>query len=204
MQIILLSGGSGQRLWPLSNKELSKQFLKILPSASNINESMIQRVVRQIEENENFDSITIATGKEHYKILKQQIHSKVNIVAEPERRDTFPAIALSTMFLLKEQKCSLDEVVVVMPCDPYVEKDYFDTLLEMAEVVSNNISNMVLMGIKPTSSSSKYGYILTEPSFSTSKNVEVRSFCEKPDSGTAELLIKNGALLEYNCFTIPC
>ena len=118
MQIILLSGGSGKRLWPLSNEARSKQFLPLLASPSGGRESMVQRVVRQLGEAGLGDEITVATNAAQRDIIINQLGGGIGIVTEPERRDTFPAIALSSAWLALGKSCSRDEVVVVMPCDP--------------------------------------------------------------------------------------
>ena len=138
MKIILLSGGSGKRLWPVSNNARSKQFVRVLPSPSGGAESMVQRVVRQIGETMPDCDVTIATGEAQLGVIKAQLGTGVDIVTEPERRDTFPAIALATSYLAMEKNCSDDEVVVVMPCDPFTDNGYFATIGRMAEAVGNN------------------------------------------------------------------
>lgn len=147
MRILLLSGGSGKRLWPLSNDARSKQFLKLLKSPDGKRESMVQRIVRQIKESGLDASITIATSVSQKDAITSQLGSHVDVVTEPERRDTFPAIALSTVYLLKEQHCDRNEVVVVMPIDPYTEESYFHTVGQMAQIAAQGRADLVLMGI---------------------------------------------------------
>ena len=164
MKIVLLSGGSGKRLWPLSNDIRSKQFLKVLKKEDGSYESMVQRVYRQIqcakeEENMNVD-ITIATGSSQVDSIKSQLGEAVDIVVEPERRDTFPAILLSAGYLYYEKKVPLDETVIVLPVDPYANLGYFKLLAEMDRQVKSQKSDIVLMGINPTYPSAKYGYII--------------------------------------------
>ena len=161
MRILLLSGGSGKRLWPLSNDARSKQFLKLLKAPDGKRESMVQRIVRQIKESGLDASITIATSVSQKDAITSQLGSHVDVVTEPERRDTFPAIALSTVYLLKEQHCDRNEVVVVMPIDPYTEESYFHTVGQMAQIAAQGRADLVLMGISPTQPSSKFGYILS-------------------------------------------
>ena len=98
MQIILLSGGSGKRLWPLSNEIRSKQFIKIL-SYQNENESMLQRVIRQIRKNLEKVSINVSTSKTQEKILRKYVDRDVSISVEPCRRNTFSAIILTAAYL---------------------------------------------------------------------------------------------------------
>lgn len=129
MQIILLSGGSGSRLWPLSNDARSKQFLRLLPvDGSAERESMIQRVVRQLKESGIEASLTVATSQSQKDSVQAQIGYCADIVTEPCRRDTFPAICLACEYLAKVKHCAPDEVVVVMPCDPYTDSGYFKAI----------------------------------------------------------------------------
>lgn len=194
MRIVLLSGGSGKRLWPLSNEIRSKQFLKVVQNENNENESMVQRVYRQLTAVTDA-KITIATSATQVESIKNQLGDKVSLVIEPERRNTFPAIVLSAAYLYFEKNCSLDETVIVLPVDPYVDNEYFKKLNELDKAVRDNAADIVLMGVKPTYPSEKYGYIIPE---SSDKPVNaVREFREKPDAQTAAKYIEQGAL--WNC-----
>lgn len=178
MNIILLSGGSGKRLWPLSNDTRSKQFLKLLKDGNGNAESMIQRVHGQIKKVGIDANIVVATGKAQIDSIRSQLGNAIDIVLEPERRDTFPAIALSSAYLSLEIKIHPDEVVVVLPVDPYADLEYFTTLLKMEQAVKNGAGELVLMGIKPKYPSEKYGYIVTKDDKSAYQKVQ--RFMEKP------------------------
>lgn len=193
MQLILLSGGSGKRLWPLSNDARSKQFLPLLASPDGGMESMIQRVVRQIREAQLTNNITFATNAIQRDSIINQLGEDVSVVTEPERRDTFPAIALAASYLAKEKKCGSDEIVVVMPCDVYTESRYFVTIGKMVETVKNNVADLVLMGIAPTYPSEKFGYVVPKKA-ETSEGVKmVERFTEKPNEEKAKELLAQGA-----------
>ena len=193
MQLILLSGGSVKRLWPLSNDTRSKQFLPLLASPDSGMESMIQRVVRQIRETQLTNNITFATNAVQRDSIINQLGEDVSVVTEPERRDTFPAIALAASYLAKEKKCGSDEIVVVMPCDVYTESRYFVTIGKMVETVKNNVADLVLMGIAPTYPSEKFGYVVPKKT-ETSEGVKmVERFTEKPNEGKAKQLLEQGA-----------
>ena len=198
MQLILLSGGSGKRLWPLSNESYSKQFLRLLPAPDGTRESMLQRVVRQTREAGLNADVTIATGESQRDPILSQLGETVNVVTEPERRDTFPAIALACLYLQKEKHCAKDEVVVVMPSDPYTESGYFQAIRRMAEAASQKTADLVLMGIEPTHASTKYGYII--PKDRTGSVWRVGRFTEKPDADKAKELIDGGALWNGGVF----
>lgn len=200
MQIILLSGGSGTRLWPLSNDARSKQFLRLLPvEGSDERESMVQRVVRQIREANISAPVTIATSISQQDSIISQLGAEVNLVTEPCRRDTFPAICLASEFLAKVKNCPNDEVVVVMPCDPYTDAGYFQTIGEMAKCVADNVADLVLMGIEPTYPSSKYGYVVPDGKIADGA-LRVQRFTEKPSVEKAEELIAEGALWNGGVF----
>lgn len=200
MQIILLSGGSGKRLWPLSNNTRSKQFIKLLTAPDGSKESMVQRVVRQLREAGICDPITVATSRSQRDVVINQLGAGIPVVTEPERRDTFPAIALASSYLACERKCPADEVVIVMPCDPYTEAGYFETIRRMADAVKNDAAGLVLMGIRPTYPSAKYGYVVPVPGNDGSGIYRVSRFTEKPDVPTAGRLISEGAFWNGGVF----
>lgn len=197
MNIILLSGGSGKRLWPLSNEVRSKQFLKIFKTSDGSHESMVQRMYRMIRKIDDKATITIATSENQLTSIHSQLGDSVGISVEPCRRDTFPAIALATAYLHDIQGVSADEVVVVCPVDPYVENEYFRMLYCMSNQAAKGEANLVLMGVEPTYPSEKYGYIIPNDTDQISK---VREFKEKPNEDTARRYIQEGALWNAGVF----
>ena len=196
MHIILLSGGSGKRLWPLSNDIRSKQFIKIFKTEHGY-ESMVQRVYRQITEVDQNATVTIATSKAQVSSIHNQLGDAVGVCVEPCRRDTFPAIALATAYLHDIKGVSPEEPVVVCPVDPYVNNDYFEALKKLSDLAAQGGANLSLMGIEPTYPSEKYGYIIPETSDFVSK---VKTFKEKPDTQTATEYIAQGALWNGGVF----
>ncbi len=222
MHIILLSGGSGKRLWPLSNDVRSKQFIKIFKkpeadqqpclwdikpdsaagqnesaSGEDAYESMVQRVFRQIRTADPDATVTIATGKSQVSAICNQIGEDADICVEPCRRDTFPAIALASVYLHDVKGVPGEDAVVVCPVDPYVNDDYFAALKQLWELAQKGTANLVLMGIKPTYPSEKYGYIIPVTSEAVSK---VSAFKEKPDAATAQTYIDQGGLWNGGVF----
>ena len=200
MQIILLSGGSGKRLWPLSNNTRSKQFIKLLATEDGQRESMVQRVVRQLKEVGVGNSITVATSVSQREVITNQLGEQIPVVTEPERRDTFPAIALASSYLAYESHCAMDEIVVVMPCDPYTENEYFKTIERMVEALKSDAADLILMGIEPTYPSAKYGYVVPQSRDMHHGVLRVARFTEKPDVATAEKLIAQGAFWNGGVF----
>ena len=230
MNIILLSGGSGKRLWPLSNDIRSKQFIKIFKkpkddwrrspeeeyadasaasngnttagqkaaaSAEDTNESMLQRVYRQIKAADPEATVTLATGKSQVSAIHNQLGEGVGISVEPCRRDTFPAIALATAYLHDVKGIPEEEAVVVCPVDPYVDEGYFAALHQLWELAQQGTANLVLMGIHPTYPSEKYGYIIPKTKDAVSK---VSTFKEKPDAAMARQYIDQGGLWNGGVF----
>lgn len=202
--MILLSGGSGKRLWPLSNEARAKQFLKVLKTEDGGNVSMLQRVFSQILEADIDANITIAAASQQVDSIRKQLGADISLVVEPERRNTYPAIALSCAYLLKEGMVSYDEVVLVIPVDVSAEDAYFESFHMMKNAVLTQKAEIALLGVRPTYPSAKYGYILTENGSFTEKEVyKVSSFEEKPSEVRAQALINNGAFWNAGVFAIP-
>ena len=197
MNIILLSGGSGKRLWPLSNEVRSKQFLKILRKEDGSHESMLQRMHRMILDVDQNARITIATSQNQVPLIHAQLGDQIGISVEPCRRDTFPAIALAAAYLCDVKNVDPKEVVIVCPVDPYVELPYFQMLGRLYEQADKGEANLCLMGIEPTYPSERYGYILPETTDPVSR---VLSFKEKPDESGAKTYIRKGALWNAGVF----
>lgn len=201
MQLVLLSGGSGKRLWPLSNNARSKQFLPLLEKEDGTMESMVQRVVRQVREAHLTDDITLATNASQLDIIINQLGDSVSVVTEPERRDTFPAIALASGYLKLKKGCPDDEVVVIMPCDPFTEAGYFETIGRMVKCVEADVADLVLMGITPTYPSEKYGYVVpVTDNLMAEGSMAVSKFTEKPNVERARELLGMGALWNGGVF----
>ena len=192
MQIILLSGGSGQRLWPLSNDVRSKQFLRIFAGGEN----MLQRVLKQIRRTNRDAPITVATAKKQEPLLKKYLAENFEMSTEPCRRNTFPAIALAAAYLHDVKNVDADEAIIVCPVDPYVDDKFFDRFALLAEQISAE-SPLILMGIEPTYPSEKYGYIIPQ---SNEKISRVKFFKEKPNLIDAQKFIDIGGLWNGGIF----
>ncbi|MCY0876849.1 MAG: sugar phosphate nucleotidyltransferase [Firmicutes bacterium] len=214
MKIVLLSGGSGKRLWPLSNDARSKQFLKVLQGAEGKPVSMVQRVWGQLEALGLARDTYICTSKAQVDIIESQL-GEVPVIVEPHRRDTFAAIALACAYLLDETGADENDIVVVLPVDQYVEDTYFETVMSLAPALESTGADIALLGVQPTVPTSKYGYLQigealqgemeVAATVASSGVVErasgvvlpVSSFVEKPPLQEAERLIEGGAL--WNC-----
>ena len=207
MHIVLLSGGSGKRLWPLSTENRSKQFIKIFKRPEDSTqvkrehadsyESMMQRVYRQIKAVDKNAIVTIAAPESQVPTIRYQLGEDIRISVEPSRRDTFPAIALACAYLYYVEKVDENESIIVCPVDPYVEDAFFEKFKRLNELLDNNVADLVLMGIEPSYPSEKYGYIIPIEEGSISK---VSVFKEKPKKEMAEKYISEGGLWNSGVF----
>jgi len=200
MKIILLSGGSGKRLWPLSNDTRSKQFLRMLDNGGGERVSMVQRVWRQLGKAGLQAAAVLATSRPQVDIMQSQLGHEIELIVEPERRDTFPAIALAAGYLYAVQGAPLQETIVVMPVDSYVEDRFFGKLKELERLVRHTDAEIGLIGVKPDHPSGKFGYIVPGGPPLTEDGVHYRTverFTEKPPEERARELIGMGAL--WNC-----
>lgn len=200
MKLLLLSGGSGKRLWPLSNDVRSKQFLKILLDSNGQPESMLQRVWRQLGQTDLREQVLISTNSRQAEMIGNQLGVSVPLILEPEPRDTFPAIALATVYLHDVQGADPNEVMVAMPVDPYVEDPFFEEVRQLAGMLYKTGADIGLIGVAPTYASTKYGYILprkVDAEVQRRAFQAVASFKEKPTEAQAKELIETGAL--WNC-----
>ena len=195
MYYVLLSGGSGKRLWPLSNDARPKQYLKVVNKENNSMErcSMLQRVWEQLGEAGIAEQAVITAGSEQVELIKSQV-KEARIAVEPGRRDTFAAVLLSCSWLLKHG-ASREDYAAIMPVDPYTEGSYFETVKKLEAIMRESGAEVGLMGAAPSYPATKYGYIL--PGEKKDGWFKVRGFAEKPDEEKAEALLKEGAL--WNC-----
>ncbi|SEP10297.1 sugar phosphate nucleotidyltransferase [Paenibacillus sp. OV219] len=216
MRIVLLCGGSGKRLWPLSNEIRSKIFLKLLPvnatnagSADSGKESMIQRVCRQLEEAGLLTFASVVAHQRQEGITQHHIGNRIPFIAEPHRRGTFHAITLAAAYLHAKQLAGMEETICVIPADLYADVDFLSMLCQFPSVLAASGAELALLGVTPGHPSTQFGYIVPKPdqtasySASTASSAPpagyamVEQFTEKPDEATAEQLINRDAM--WNC-----
>lgn len=201
MYIVLLSGGSGKRLWPLSNDLCSKQYIKLMnhdrraEAEESEKCSMLQRVFRQLETAGLSQNTIVCASDAQVEIIESQLDGAAEVAVEPMRRDTFPAVMLSCAYLLSKKGAKPEDVVAFLPVDPYTTGEFFARIKHLGECIKNTEQTIGLLGGVPTYPSTKYGYIV--PKKGDSALLEVEGFREKPDEKTAEELVKSGAL--WNC-----
>ena len=189
---VILAGGSGTRLWPLSRKEYPKQFHNL---TSDI--SLIQETVLRLEGIKNLIDPVIICNDEHRFIVLDQM-SKVgcknpSLILEPQGRNTGPAITAAALFIEKEY--GKDSIMLVLSSDHYVNDQVsFKTTLEKA-IDTSSQNKLILLGIAPQDENNRYGYI-KPADFSTKKSVyDIESFEEKPSKEKALEFYKDGSYL---------
>lgn len=183
MKIVLLSGGKGKRLWPLSTDSVPKQFVPLFNDAS----SMLKKTYNSILENYEMNNIYIATGNSYKDEVLNEINGFKNFILEPAYIGTFGAILNIAVYLKVIEKVSKDEIISVVPIDHDVDKNFYKILSDAEKIIENKSSDICLIGIKPTFPSTQYGYIINS-------NDYVLSFKEKPDIELATKLVVNNAL----------
>ncbi|MDR6549977.1 sugar phosphate nucleotidyltransferase [Paenibacillus qinlingensis] len=203
MRIVLLCGGSGKRLWPLSNEIRSKVFLKLLKSKDGNKESMIERICRQLDEVGLLPSTCIVTHHSQVEITRTYVGEHIPIISEPFKRGTFAAVALSVTYLSEKMQVPSDETICILPVDTYVDSTFFQRLHRIPELISRSKTNLVLIGSKPNRPSDQFGYIVPDYTADTDDFAVVRHFVEKPNEEAAADLIKHRALWNCGVFVFP-
>ncbi len=184
MHGIILAGGSGSRLWPLSRELYPKQLLKL-----NSEKSLLERTFERLMSIMDIDNIIAITNTKHFSDVKMQLKeysNDVRILTEPIAKNTAPAIAISTKFLLD---CGMDDVIVVVPSDHLIQNtEGFAKTIENAQKLAKE-GYIVTLGVKPASPSTGFGYIKTGEKLQ--KGYKVDCFKEKPDYKTANEYLKS-------------
>ena len=187
--VLIIAGGLGERLWPLSREYKPKQFLKINDSKSLI-EQTINRALKITDE----DKVFIITGKRYEESFEKYIPNfrKENIIYEPVGRDTAAAITLG---VIKIKEKIGNSIVSILPADPIIKnEDLFIKNLKKAINITENTNNIVIIGIKPNRPETGYGYIKIGNNI---KNDEynVDEFIEKPNLEKAINFLEDGNYL---------
>lgn len=198
MQIIIVAGGGGTRLWPLSTNITPKQFVNIIGQ-----ESLLSRTYNNLLKDFKKENIWINTNSKYTSNVLQILpdFNPLHIIAEPEKRDSFAAVATSAAIV--SANTSKDETLVFIPCDDWLSnevsiKEFNNCQRKIDTAIQSSQYKIMIAGIKPTSPNINYGYIEIDSHdklrvFDT--NTTVRSFKEKPDLETAKHFLEQGNYL---------
>ncbi|OCT14358.1 hypothetical protein A8709_26425 [Paenibacillus pectinilyticus] len=203
MRIVLLCGGSGKRLWPLSNEIRSKVFLKLLKSQDGVSESMIGRICRQLDEVGLLQSTYIVTHQSQMEITRTYVGEHIPIIAEPYKRGTFTAAALAISYLHEKIQVDPNETICILPVDTYVDTAFFQLLHCFPEVLSRSNADLALLGTKPINPSDQLGYIVPVLPKECDEYAFVSQFIEKPNEKIAISLIEHHAMWNCGVFAFP-
>jgi len=189
MKAIILAGGGGTRLWPLSREDFPKQFLNF---GSGL--SLLQRTVQRLLKASFIDEIIVATNELHLALVEEQlgkIDAKCRILVEPTRKNTAPAIGLAIKILQTEYQAKPTDSVLVVPSDHLIEPEIlFLHALEQINGSSDFANKIITFGIRPTKPETGYGYIEIGNKFNP-LTFTAKRFVEKPNHATAEKYVVN-------------
>ena len=186
MKSIILAGGSGSRLWPLSRAEYPKQLLKFDEKSS-----LLQKTFKRLCTYSQPSEIVTITNVKHYSNIKLQLNNIDNsnvVIGEPLSKNTAPAIAATMKYF--QQNSQKDDVVLIVPADHLIKDiEGFNRTVEQGKILAEQ-GYIVTFGIKPNYPETGYGYIKTQHALSTGYKVE--KFVEKPDLETAKKYLASG------------
>ena len=185
--IVIMAGGIGSRLWPVSTPEMPKQFIDLL----GVGKSLLQLTVERFRPVADIAGMWVVTSENYVDIVRKQLPEMPadHILAEPVPRNTAPCIAYACWRIMREDP---EANIVVTPSDAIVLKtELFSEIISKALEFTASTSSIVTVGIHPDRPETGYGYIC-----STSKEecnvVKVNEFREKPDRETAERYLAAG------------
>lgn len=191
---VLLCGGSGSRLWPLSRATFPKQFLPLVGSRS-----LLQQAALRASDPELFQPLTVIGSEEHRFIVAEQLRTtgipEPQLILEPVSRNTGPALAVATLQISRHDP---DAIVLVMPADHLVTDEVAFRDCVARGLPAARSGKIVLFGVKPSAPTTGFGYIECGRSAAEDGSLEVSSFIEKPDRDRAATFV-NSDRYYWNC-----
>jgi len=184
MKVVILAGGVGKRLWPVSNQNCPKQFLSLFDQ-----KSLLQRTIERFDNLDDVDHILVSTSVHYKELLKKQMpvsKKPLSFLYEPISRNTAPAIALSVKYLEEHLKISPEEPILILPSDHVIEP--IEKFFEVLKAVSLSLKGITTFGIKPKRAETGYGYIQVENTTNA-----ILQFIEKPPKEIASAIFNKAS-----------
>ena len=199
MQLVILAGGGGTRLWPLSTNEQPKQFINLVNDRS-----LVENMHHILNQDFSEDNIWVATNIRYQETLSKllpNLYNQDHILFEPEKRDNFAALVCHSS-LVSHYKGD-KEPIIFIPCDDHISDEDIPKFNEAQKIISQSLENnefdIITAGIKPLNPNTNFGYIELGDTISTNKANKVISFTEKPDLEKANEYIEKGNYIWHKC-----
>lgn len=192
---IIIAGGQGKRLWPLSRMARPKPVLAVIKGRS-----LIQQTAERLEKVVQPENILLVTNEEVFAPVYGAVKDipVENVLSEPMGRNTAAAIGLACIHITEKQD---DAIAIVSPADHYIEdQDTFSMLLKKAVDVCDKTGDVVIFGVKPTEASTNYGYIAQGQKSADGSSARVARFTEKPSGELAQKFVSEGYLWNAGLF----
>ncbi|MBI5346334.1 MAG: mannose-1-phosphate guanylyltransferase [Chlamydiae bacterium] len=191
MKIIILAGGGGSRLWPISSKDFPKQFLTLMD-----NESLLQKTVKRFSNFCFLEELIVVTNVDYVPLVEEQLKffkGNFKVLVEKEGKNTAPAAILGIKYLQENSKLKPTSKILVLPSDHLISPEHL-FLAQLEELERQELDRMITFGVRPSKPETGYGYIQVGEKIE--KNLfEVKKFEEKPDLKKAEQFLLEGNFL---------
>ncbi|MFD0961814.1 sugar phosphate nucleotidyltransferase [Paenibacillus chungangensis] len=197
MKIILLTGGSGDRVWPLTGKNRHHQYAKVLKGKDGKPESLLQRLWSGLAGADLIEHSSLTACSEHAAIIREQLGPETPIIHSPRQKNTFASAGLAAAYLYSAS-LPLSETIIILPMDLYAGGDFYHCIRSLPKLLRDSGAAMMMVGTRASFACEQYSYIIPESSYyedaQTHYDYEVAEFHGRPSLEEAEALVNQGAL----------